>query len=123
LEVLTLGLIDQFLKYDLEIDLVLINESEDFHQYLDRNVKVFNFQSKRLLKSISPLKNYINDEKPDAIFAALWPLTSIVGIAHKLSGSDSVLLFSDHLPLSELYYYFNFFQTFCLRIFPNMTFR
>ena len=63
------------------------------HQYLDRNVKVFNFQSKRLLKSISPLKNYIDDEKPDAIFAALWPLTSIVGIAHKLSGSNSILIF------------------------------
>lgn len=123
LEVLTLGLIDQFLKYDLEIDLVLINESEDFHQYLDRNVKVFNFQSKRLLKCISPLKNYIDDEKPDAIFAALWPLTSIVGIAHKLSGSNSILIFSDHNPLSEQYYYFNFIQTFCMRIFTNITYR
>ena len=63
------------------------------------------------------------DEKPDVIFAALWPLTSLVGIAHKLSGSNSILIFSDHNPLSEQYYYFNFIQKFCMRIFTNITYR
>jgi len=123
LEVLTLGLIEEFLKYDLDIDLVLINESENFNQYIDKNVKVFNFQSKRLLQSISPLKNYIDDEKPDAIFAALWPLTSLVGIAHRLSSSRAALVFSDHNPLSQQYYYFNFFQKALMRIFTNITYR
>jgi glycosyltransferase involved in cell wall biosynthesis len=123
LEVLTIGLMEEFLENDVDVDLVIVDEDGDFNGYLDERITVFNLRAKRLLNSINPLRRYINTSKPDVIYVATWPLTSLTGVSHFFSSHQCKLIFSDHNPLSEQYNYFNFSKTILMRIFTNLTYR
>src|SRR5690606_12093716 len=47
-----------------------------------------------------PLVRYLRAERPDAIHASMWPLTSVAVIARRLAGSRARVVVSDHSLLS-----------------------
>jgi glycosyltransferase involved in cell wall biosynthesis len=123
LEVLTIGLMEEFLKNNVDVDLVIVHGDDDYEGYFDTRIRVFKLKKNRLFKSILAIKTYINTHKPYSIYVAMWPLTSLTGIALALSSHKCDLIFSDHNPLSEQYGNFNFIKNFLMKIFINLTYR
>ena len=124
LEVLTIGLMEEFLENNIDVDLILVEETGgNYDGYFDERIRVFNLEANRLFKKISLIRKYINRHKPDSVYVALWPLTSLTGIACMLSSHKCDLIFSDHNPLSEQYLYFNLVKKLLMKIFINLTYR
>jgi glycosyltransferase involved in cell wall biosynthesis len=123
LEVLTIGLMEEFLENNIDVDLVIIEEAGNFDGYLDERITVFNLGANRLFYSINPMRKYINTSKPDSIYVATWPLTSLSGISRFFSSHQSNLIFSDHNPLTQQYHYFNVAKRHLMRIFTNLTYK
>ena len=123
LEVLTIGLMEEFLENNIDVDLIILEETANYDGYLDERIRVFNLGANRLFKSINPIRKYINRYKPDSVYVAMWPLTSLTGIAHILSSHKCDLIFSDHNPLSEQYDYFHLVKKLLMKVFINATYR
>ena len=102
-EVLTLGLIEEFSKKGYALHLVLINEKSSIERYVSKDVQVINFKSKRLISSVFKLSSYFRNYKPNYVISAMWPLTLISIISKIISRSKLRLVISDHNPLSMQY--------------------
>ncbi len=92
--------IEWFLNHGSEIDLVLAQAKGEMLELLPKEVAVFDLKAKRLRNSILPLAAYLRERQPDAIQAFMWPITCNAVIAHRLSGSRSRLVLSDHTTMS-----------------------
>ena len=98
--------IEWFLDQGCEIDLVLARARGELLALLPKEVTVFDLKAKRLRKSILPLAAYLRERQPDAIQAFMWPITCNAVIAHRLSGSKSRLILSDHTTMSLAHAHF-----------------
>jgi len=92
--------IEWFLEHGCEIDLVLARATGELLELLPKEVAVFDLQAKRLRNTILPLVGYFRERRPDAMQAFMWPITCNAVIAHRLSGSSSRLILSDHTTMS-----------------------
>lgn len=87
----------------LQNDFVFLNEPHDVSALVPGGSRVFNLGVPRLRKAIPSLVKYLRDERPDAIHAAMWPVTSLAVVAHRLANSKARIVISDHNPLSLQY--------------------
>lgn len=71
--------------------------------FLPDTSRVFDLKSPRVRHVFFPLVNYLREEKPDAVIAAMWPLTIIVPLAAKYAGFKGRVIVSEHSPLSLAY--------------------
>ncbi|MBV0913476.1 glycosyltransferase [Anianabacter salinae] len=102
-ETLFISLAGQFIQSGHEVDFVLRQEVGPRPQSVPPGVRVIVFGVERLRDMVFPLRAYFRDERPDAVLVAMWPLTSIVVLAHRLVRSKARLVLSDHNTLSQQY--------------------
>lgn len=103
LERLVLTHAGEYRARGLQNDFVFLNEPNDVSAMVPAGSRIFNLGVPRLRKAIPSLVKYLRDERPDAIHAAMWPVTSLAVVAHRLANSKARLVISDHNPLSLQY--------------------
>jgi len=89
-----------FIKKGYEVNFVLIEKQGELLDLLPSSVKIFDLKASHIFKSFLPLKQYLKDEKPDALIAVMWPLTVLATISAILANFKGVLVLSDHNTLS-----------------------
>jgi len=72
---------------------------------------------------LRPFVNYLRQERPHAILAAMWPLTAICIVANLLAGSKARVVVSDHNMLSNEYAGFGLINSLAMRTSIAVTYR
>jgi len=94
-----LYLMNEWVKNDNQVYLILINKKGNLLKFLDERISIIDLNSKRMIKTIIPIYNLIKIHKPKIILTAMWPLTSIVTLSWLLSFRIGKLFLGDHNPL------------------------
>jgi glycosyltransferase involved in cell wall biosynthesis len=95
--------IGRFVKLGFDVDLVLLFEPNDVSDCVPPGVRVFKLDARRVRYAIGPLIGYLRRERPDAVHATMWPLTSICLLARRLARSHARIVVSDHNTMSIQY--------------------
>lgn len=98
-----IALIREFQARGHAVDLVLAKEPSKLTGIVPDGVRTFEFGAARLRHFVGPFARYLRSEKPDAVLAAIWPLTSLCIVAHRLARSSGDIVVSDHNILSVQY--------------------
>ncbi|MBA3666269.1 MAG: glycosyltransferase [Sphingomonas sp.] len=99
-EQVALSFIRNFLASGHEVDLILLEAKGELLPLVPPKVRVIGLGVRRIRAAIGPLINYLRSERPDALQALMWPLTSIAVVAHRLARSRARLVICDHTMLS-----------------------
>ncbi|MEJ6010327.1 glycosyltransferase [Novosphingobium aquae] len=102
-ERLTVELANGFAARGARVDCVLMQARGEFLPLLDPAVQVVDLAVPRLRHVPGALRAYLKRETPDALLAAMWPLTSVAALATRGLAKRPRLLLSDHCPLLEQY--------------------
>lgn len=102
-ERLTLDLMHGFRARGAAIDLVLMARRGEFLPLVPEGVRIIDLAAPRLRKVPLALRRYLDTERPDAMLAAMWPLTSAAVVAAMGLRRRPRLVLADHCPLLEQY--------------------
>lgn len=102
-ERLTIDLARSFHDRGAKVDLVLLQQQGEFLAMVPDEVRVIPLDVERLRCAVLPLRRYIQQEEPDAMLAAMWPLTSIAILAATGVRKRPRVVVSDHSPLRIQY--------------------
>lgn len=102
-ERLTVELANGFAAKGARVDCVLKQARGEFLPLLDPAVRVVDLGVPRLRHVPGALRAYLKRETPDALLAAMWPLTSVAALATCGLAKRPRLMLSDHCPLLEQY--------------------
>ena len=70
---------------------------------LPRTSSVIDLGARRVRNAFFPLVRYLKETPPDALIAAMWPLTVLAPLAAKFAGYKGRTIVSEHSPLSLAY--------------------
>lgn len=102
-ERLTIDLARSFRDRGARVDLILMNRQGEFLAMVPDGVSIIDLDVKRLRSAVVPLRRYLQRERPDAVLAAMWPLTSITVLAATGLRNRPRIVLSDHSPLESQY--------------------
>lgn len=87
-------------KFGFHVDLVLVKATGPYLAQVPQSVRVFDLKSKRVLKSLFPLVNYLRKERPKVVISALNHVNVITILAKQITGVDTRLIITEHSTLS-----------------------
>jgi len=102
-ERLTLDLMHGFVARGARVDLVLQQAVGEFLGMIPAGVRVIDLAAPRLRSAWRPLRGYLQQERPDALLAAMWPLTTVAMAAAAGLRQRPRMVLSDHCALREQY--------------------
>lgn len=102
-ERLHVNLSDEWARTGISTEFVLRNAVGELLGHLPESAKVVDLKVARVRNVLRPLSKYLKESKPDAIIAAMWPLTVIAPLAARLAEYKGRVIISEHSPLSIAY--------------------
>lgn len=102
-ERLTIDLLAGFVARGAKVDLVLMARQGEFLPLVPEGVRIIDLGAKRLRSALAPLRDYLEAERPDALLAAMWPLTTVAQLAVLGMKQRPRLVLSEHCALLEQY--------------------
>lgn len=102
-ERLTIDLMAGMLERGHTVDLVLQRTEGQFLDLVPDGVRVIGLDAPRIRHAFNPLRRYLRTERPDALIAAMWPLTIMAVLANRFSGGGTRVIVSDHGALLSQY--------------------
>lgn len=102
-EWLHLKLANAWVRAGIGVDFVLQQARGDLLQNVPKGVRVVGLGACRLRNLLSPLRAYLRRERPQALLAAMWPLTAIAPIAARSARYNGRVIISEHAPQSLSY--------------------
>lgn len=102
-ERLTLDLMQGFLARGAEVDLVLQAGAGEFLPLVPAGVRIVDLAAPRLRSLAGPLRRYYRAERPAAVLAAMWPLTSVALLAAAGLSERPRVVVADHCALVAQY--------------------
>ncbi len=102
-ERLTIDLMAGFLERGARVDLVLLERSGELLDMIPEGARVIDLGAARMRSAIAPLRAYLSRERPDALLAAMWPLTTLTQIAALGLRHKPRIVLSEHCALREQY--------------------
>lgn len=102
-ERVTLDLARGFAVRGTKVDLVLMERAGEFLEQVPDGVNIVDLGVKRLRSAILPLRRYLREHRPDALVAAMWPLTSVAVLAVTGLRPQPRIVLTDHAPLLAQY--------------------
>lgn len=96
-------LAQEFLARGYKVDFVLLRCQGDLVGSVPRGARVVDLGVHRLRYLPKPLIAYLRKERPRALLAAMWPVTSLAAISCYLAGSQTRVVISEHTTLSRAY--------------------
>jgi glycosyltransferase involved in cell wall biosynthesis len=102
-ERVNLTLAREFLARGHAVDFVLMRAEGELIGLVPEGARVIDLQAPRVRDLIGPLVRYLRRSRPDAVLAAMWPLTSVAVLARALARFPVRLVLSEHTTLSRHY--------------------
>lgn len=99
-ERIRLVLADEFLRLGFRVEFVVISGGGELENMVPAGANITNLNSKTLAGGMMQLSRIIRQRRPDCVLAAMWGLTVISIIAHRLAGGPGSIVISDHEILS-----------------------
>jgi len=90
----------EFLARCHAVDFVLMRAEGELIGLVPEGARVVDLGALRFRDLLGPLVRYLRRERPDAVLAAMWPLTSMAVLARGLARWQGRLVVSDHGVLS-----------------------
>ena len=100
-ERVTVNLVNGLIQRGFKVDIVLLSADGEFLNNLSPEVRVIDLKVKRMRGLLFPLIRYLFVERPSAMLACMWPLTSIAVLAIKLCFSNVRLIVVEHTTWSR----------------------
>lgn len=95
-ERIRLVLAEEFVRAGHEVEFVLLQARGALLAEAEARFPVRSLGCARMRQAPLRLARYLRERRPDALLAAMWPLTGIAGLAARLSGYRGRLLASEH---------------------------
>lgn len=102
-EKVSLDLARQFSAAGCNVEFVLLRKQGKLLERAEFEFSVACLGVKKIRSSISPLRKYIIDRRPDVILAAMWPLTTIAVLSNLLCNNKVKVISIEHSVLSSQY--------------------
>lgn len=102
-ERLHVNLAEEWARASVSTEFVLQQATGELLDHLPASANVLDLKGARIRNLLWPLVNYFKERKPDAIVAAMWPLTVFVPLAARLAKYKGRVIISEHSPLSIAY--------------------
>lgn len=99
-ERVSIHLANAFVSRGIAVDMLLMRHEGVLLPKLDPHVRVVNLAAPTIRRSLLPLARYLRMNMPDALLAAMWPLTVLAPLASKLAGFRGSIVTSEHGMLS-----------------------
>lgn len=95
-ERIRLVLAEEFVRAGHEVEFVLLQARGALLAEAEARFPVRSLGCNRMRQAPLRLARYLRERRPDALLAAMWPLTGIAGLAARLSGYRGRLVASEH---------------------------
>jgi glycosyltransferase involved in cell wall biosynthesis len=105
-ERVALRLAEDFVARGHLVDVVLLRAEGALLPLLPPQVRVVDLKAPRIRSALRPLVRYLREEKPFALQALMWPITSLAVMARALARSPTRLVLAEHTTLSRHYAHF-----------------
>ena len=93
----------KWLAQGISVDFVLQQARGELLHQLPGTARVIDLSADRARNVMLPLCQYLRRQRPDALRAAMWPLTVIAPLAAKVAGFHGRVVISEHAPQSLSY--------------------
>ena len=100
-ERININLAERFIELGYAVQLVLFQKKGELLSLVPDEVEVINLNAEKLRDGFKPLRKYISKEKPDALLAAMWPVSVIAIWAARLSNNYPQVVVSEHTSFSQ----------------------
>lgn len=100
-ERMRLRLAAAWIDHGLDVDIVLRRRDGALLAEVPPAARVVDLAAPRLRRIVLPLARYLRARRPDALLAAMWPLTALAPLAARLAGYRGRVVVSEHAPLSR----------------------
>ena len=122
-ERVNLDLAQEFARAGHEVEFVLMQARGELLEEAGASFSVVDLAIPRARHLPSALARYLRQRRPDALLAAMWPLTAIAPLAQRLSGHRCKVLVSEHGILSAQYRDWGRFHRLLLRLSTSVGYR
>lgn len=102
-ERVSIDLAHEFARAGHEVEFVLMQARGELLEEAKASFPVVDLATPRARSLPLALARYLRHRRPDALLAAMWPLTVIAPVAQRLSGHQCKVLVSEHCILSAQY--------------------
>jgi glycosyltransferase involved in cell wall biosynthesis len=89
----------EFVGHGFAVDFVLAQRRGELLSEVPERCRVFGLDAERLRNVPWALRHYLTKEWPDALLAAMWPLTALAGAALRMARVRTNLVVSEHTDL------------------------
>ena len=113
----------EFARAGHEVEFVLMQARGEFLEEARNSFSVVDLATPRARSLPFALARYLRQRRPDALLAAMWPLTVIAPLARRLSGHRCKVLISEHGILSAQYRDWGKFHRLSLRFSTSLGYR
>ncbi len=100
-ERVAINLANSFSRIGYLVDVVLLSATGELIDELLPEIRVVDLQVKRMREVLTPLIRYIRKNRPNALLANMWPITSITLCACKLAMVKTRLVVVEHTTWSK----------------------
>lgn len=98
-----LDLAQEFAQLGHEVEFVLMRPEGEFLAEARAKHSIFDLDAPRARNVVPALARYLRHRRPDALIAAMWPLTALAPIAARIARFPGKVLVSEHAILSRQY--------------------
>ena len=102
-ERIRLVLAREFVRRGHSVEFVLMQETGDLLPEAQREFTVVDLATPRARNVAPALAGYLHQRRPDALIAAMWPLTVIAPLAARMARFQGKVLVSEHNTLTQQY--------------------
>lgn len=102
-ERVNIDLAREFIRQGHTVDFVLMQARGELLDLVPDGARVVDLKTPRVRNMIWPLRRYLQRERPNALLAAMWPLTVLAPLVHYLSSHRCTVLVSEHNALTVQY--------------------
>lgn len=122
-ERVNLDLAHEFARQGHDVEFVLMQARGEFLAEAQAAFAVTDLNTPRARQVPRALARYLRQRRPDALLAAMWPLTVLAPLARRLSGHRCRVVVSEHGILSAEYKDWGWMHRFALRISTALGYR
>lgn len=87
----------------IDVEFVLRRPVGELLRAIPAQATIVDLSAMRVRNVIWPLRRYLKARRPDALLAAMWPLTVVAPLVAKIAGFSGRVVVSEHAPLSIAY--------------------
>lgn len=114
-ERVTLTLADEFVARGIAVDIVLMRCEGEFLKQVPPTLRVVDLKAPKIRNAPLAFARYLRAERPDAVIANMWPLTTACIVARALAGSKARVLVCEHVTLSNCFRDWGWLHAYFLR--------